>query len=61
MNKYYQQIDEALIGYENHKPYHNKTMDWICDRIDWSYRWRKISEKEMIELTQRAINILKGQ
>lgn len=59
MNKYYQQIDKALLSYENHKPYHDKTMDWICDRIDWVWKWRKISENEMIELASRATEILK--
>ena len=60
MNKYYQQINKALLSYENHKPYHDKTMDWICDRIDWAWKWRKISENEMIELASRATEILKG-
>ena len=59
MNKYYQQIDKALLSYENHKPYHDKTMDWICNRIDWCFKWRKITEKEMTELVNRAVNILK--
>ena len=60
MNKYYEQINNALLSYENHKPYHDKTLDWICDRIDWTWKWRKISEDEMIELAERTTNILKG-
>ena len=60
MNKYYQQIDKALLSYENHKPYHDKTMDWICNRIDWCFKWRKITEEEMTKLVNRAVNILKG-
>ena len=60
MNKYYQQIDKALLSYENYKPYHDKTIDWICNRIDWAWKWRKISENEMIELASRTIEILKG-
>ena len=59
MNKYYQQIDKALLSYENHKSYHDKTMDWICNRIDWAWKWRKINENEMIELASRATEILK--
>lgn len=59
MNKYYQQINKALLSYENHKPYHDKTMDWICNRIDWCFKWRKITEEEMTELVNRAVNILK--
>lgn len=61
MNKYYQQINKALISYEEHKPYHDKTIDWICNRIDWSYHWHKISESEMIELAERVTNVLKEQ
>ena len=60
MNKYYEQINNALLSYENHKPYHDKTLDWICDRIDWSWKWRKISEKEMVKLAEKTTNILKG-
>lgn len=60
MNKYYKQIDEALSSYENNKPWHDKTMDWVCNRIDWCFKWGKITEEEMTELVERAIIILKG-
>ena len=59
MNKYYKQINDALSSYENHKPWHDKSMDWICDRIDWAWKWRKITKEEMTELVERAVNILK--
>ena len=61
MNKYYTQINDALASYENHKPYHTKTMDWICDRIDWAWKWRKITEQQMVELAGRATKILTGE
>lgn len=59
MNKYYEQIDKALKSYEEYKPWHEKSVDWICDRIDWSWKWRKISESEMVELTSRVTNLFK--
>lgn len=59
MNKYYEQIDKALKSYEEYKPWHEKSVDWICDRIDWAYHWHKISQKEMIELAERVTKILK--
>ena len=59
MNKFYKQIDNALASYEKGAPWHDKSMDWICDRVAWAWKWRKITEEEMTELTERAINILK--
>lgn len=58
MNKYYTQINNALVSYEDKKPYHTKTMDWICNRIDWAWKWRKITEEQMVELANRATQIL---
>lgn len=60
MNKYYTQINNALVSYEDNKPYHTKDIHWICDRIDWAWKWRKISESEMIELADRATKVLMG-
>ena len=56
--KYYNEIDKALKSYENFKPYHEKNIDWICNRIDWCWKWRKITEKQMEELAARATAIL---
>ena len=58
MNEYYNQINEALLPYEQYKPYHTKSIDWICDRIDWCYKWRKISRNEMEELTDRICRVM---
>ena len=58
MNKFYNQIDEVLISYEEHKPYHTKDMDWACNRIEWAWKWKKISFKEMEALADRACKIL---
>ena len=29
---YYQEIDMALKDYEEYKPWHDKNIDWICNR-----------------------------
>lgn len=58
MEKYYRQIDKALKSYENFEPFHEKNLDWICNRIDWCWKWRKISQDQMTELSNRAVLIL---
>lgn len=60
MKDYYKEIDKELQSYENYKPYHTKTIDWICNRIDWAWKWRKITKEQMEELTNRAVNYLEG-
>ena len=35
-------------------------MDWICDRIEWAYHWKKITHLQMEELSDRACFILNG-
>lgn len=58
---YYEEINEVLTRYENHKPYIVKNIDWACNRIDWCWKWRKITLTQMEELTDRATAILKGE
>lgn len=58
-NKYYDEIDKALKSYEEKKPYHLKTIDWVCDRISWCWQWKKITEEEMKELADRATKCIK--
>ena len=58
MKDYYKELNTALSSYENFEPYHQRTIDWICHRIDWCWKWKKISEDEMVELSNRAVNIL---
>lgn len=57
---YYSQIDDALKSYEEYKPYHQYKIDWICDRIDWCWKWRKITKEQMEELADRAVVIMEG-
>lgn len=52
------EIDEALKQYEEYKPYITKDIDWICGRIDWCWKFRKITREQMEEFAERAIQIL---
>ena len=60
-NNYYKELDEALKSYEEYKRWHEKSFDWICDRIDWCWKWRKITEEQMEELTGRVVKYLKKE
>lgn len=60
MKDYYTEINKELQSYENYKAYHTKTIDWICNRIDWCWKWRKITKEQMEELADRAIAIMEG-
>lgn len=60
MNKFYDEIDKALRSYEDYKPYHDKKIEWISNRITWCWKWRKITKEQMEELCDRVINILEG-
>ena len=60
MNKFYDEIDKALRSYEDYKPYHDKKIEWISNRITWCWKWRKITKEQMDELCDRVINILEG-
>lgn len=55
---YYNEIDKALKSYEQYKPYHSKNIEWICNRITWCFKFRKISAEQMDELADRSILIL---
>lgn len=56
-NKYYDEINKALASHESYKPYHPRSMEWIANRITWCWKWKKISQQEMEELSIRATNI----
>ena len=55
--KYYNEIDKVLKSYENYAPYHDRYMDWVANRIDWCWKWRKITKEQMEELAERATKI----
>ena len=56
--KFYLEIDKALKSYEGYKPYHFHSMDWIINRIDWCWKWRKITKEQMEELADRACKVM---
>lgn len=58
MRDFYKEIDKALQSYEAFKPYHPYSTDWICNRIDWCYKWRKITQEQMEELSNRVMAVL---
>lgn len=53
---YFEQIDEVLTRLEQYKPT-TKTLDWCAHRIDWCWRWRKISKEQMEQLADRVIKL----
>ena len=59
-NKYYKEIDKVLKTYEEYKSYHDRDIDWAANRIDWAWRWRKITKEQMEELADRATKIYEG-
>ena len=58
MNKYSEQIEKALWSYENYKPYHPHSIEWICNRIEWCWKWKKISQKQMENFADRIVKIM---
>lgn len=56
---YYEEIDEVLKSYEEYKSYHPKTVMWAADRINWCWKFRKITEEQVEELADRATEIFK--
>ena len=61
MKNYYKEIDEAIKSYEEGKPYQTKSIGWICDRIDWCWKWKKITKAQLEELADRIIKVMKGE
>lgn len=58
MRNYYAEIDKAIARYENHCAWKEKSIDWICFRIDWCYKWKHITESQMNELADRIIKVM---
>ena len=57
---YYEEINKALLEYEEFKPYTRHSIDWITDRIDWCWKFRKITEQQTNELADRVITLLES-
>lgn len=54
---YYAEIDKALSAYERGM-YATHKISWITSRIDWCFRWHKITRQQMLELADRAIAVM---
>ena len=55
---YYLEIDTELKSYEEFKPYHKRSIEWISNRIDWCWKFHKIKDEQLTELTERIIKVL---
>ena len=55
---YYQEINNALKDYEEYKSWHDKSIDWICNRIEWCWKFRHITKEQMEKLADRCCNVL---
>ena len=61
MNKFYEEIDKALKSYEEFKPYHTKSLEWITNRIYWCHKWKKLTQAQVEELCDRVIVIMQSK
>lgn len=57
---YAKEIDEALHEYEDGKSFHIRSTSWIADRINWCWKWRKITEEQMKNFADRMTKIFEG-
>ena len=60
MRDFYGEINKVLTDYET-KGRSDKNMDWAANRIDWCWKWKKITKEQMEELADRATKIFKGE
>lgn len=57
MKDYYAEINDVVTRYEEHRPYFVKNIDWAANRVDWAWKWRKITREQMEELADRITKI----
>lgn len=55
---YSKQLNKALSEYENFKPVKQYSIDWICNRISWCWKWKKITKEEKDNFCERIIFIM---
>ena len=58
MKNYYEQIDRAIECYEKHSSWTPYSIDWICNRISWCWKWKKITEEQKNELVDRICKVM---
>lgn len=56
---YYSEIDSEIKKYEECRPWHDKSIDWIINRIDWCWKFRHITHGQMCELADRICEVMK--
>lgn len=57
---FYAEIDKVVSEYEQNKPWHTKDISWAANRVDWCWKWRKITKEQMEELADRITAIFEG-
>jgi hypothetical protein len=57
---YYAEIDKVVSEYEQNKPWHTRDINWAANRVDWCWKWRKITKEQMEELADRITTIFEG-
>lgn len=53
MKNYCKEIDSAIKEYEDGKPYKTHRLEWVAERVEWCYRWKHITHKEMSNFCDR--------
>lgn len=53
MKDFYEEINRSLVSIEKGH-YSQRSLDWCADRVDWCWKWRKITYEQMIELANRV-------
>ena len=48
------EIERAIKSYEENKPYHIFSLDDIANKIDWCWKWRKITKTQMENFADRV-------
>lgn len=61
VRNYYEEIDKALYSHEYCKPWHDKPMEWITNRIYWCWKFRHITREQMEELADRACAVFEQE
>lgn len=53
-----EKIEKAIQEYEKFRPFPQYTTEWICNRIDWAWKWKKITKEQMEDFADRMCVIL---
>ncbi len=57
---YYKQIDTIIKRWEKTE-YNPVSPEWVTERISWCWKFRHITEKQMIELCDRMIYLYENK